>query len=80
MSDVMHDREDRGLEVPADLPFLESLSWFDARWRELEPIEMLRRYEAGWRNRGVTAEPSERELAFVAALVRRYGSVLDVPA
>ncbi len=68
------------LEVPAELPFLQSLSWFDADWRKLTPLEMLRRYEAGWRNLGVTAELGKGEGAFVAALIRRYGSVLDVPA
>ncbi|MBI4955164.1 MAG: hypothetical protein HY908_24285 [Myxococcales bacterium] len=68
-----------GTGLPADLPFLESLSWFDTDWRQLAPLEALRRYERGWRNRGVTAEPSAEELAFIAALVRRYGSVIDVP-
>ena len=68
------------LVVPNELPFLESLSWFDARWRELPAFEMLQRYESGWRHRGVTAEPSAEEIAFVRALVQRFGSVLDVPA
>lgn len=68
------------LVAPNELPFLESLSWFDARWRELPPFEMLERYESGWRHRGVTAEPSAEEIAFVRALVRRFGSFLDVPA
>jgi hypothetical protein len=68
------------LVVPSELPFLESLSWFDARWRELPAFEMLQRYERGWRHRGVTAELSAEEIAFVRALVQRFGSVLDVPA
>lgn len=68
------------LVVPRELPFLESLSWFDARWRELPAFEMLQRYERGWRHRGVTAELSAEEIAFVRALVQRFGSVLDVPA
>ena len=67
------------LVVPSELPFLESLSWFDARWRELPAFEMLQRYERGWRHRGVTAELSE-EIAFVRALVQGFGSVIDVPA
>lgn len=66
--------------VPAELPFLESLSWFDLRWRELSAVEMLQRYESGWRHRGVTAELSPEEVAFVRALIHRFGSVLDVPA
>jgi hypothetical protein len=71
---------DAPLIVPDELPFLESLSWFDARWRELSPLEMLQRYERGWRHRGVTADLSEVELTFVRALVLRFGSILDVPA
>jgi len=71
---------DEPLVVPDELPFLESLSWFDAGWRELSPFEMLQRYERGWRHRGVTADPSPEELAFVRALVERFGSALDVPA
>jgi hypothetical protein len=62
--------------IPRELPFLESLSWNDRGWRELSPLEMLRRYEAGWRWRGVLADPSEEELAYVRSLVRAYGSVL----
>lgn len=68
------------LAVPEALPFLESLSWFDARWRELSALEMLQRYEKGWRHRGVTGDPSAEELSFVRALIARFGSVLDVPA
>jgi hypothetical protein len=68
------------IAVPDHLPFLESLSWFDARWRELPLLDMLRRYERGWRHLRVTADPSAEELAFVRALVRRFGSVIDVPA
>ncbi|MBX3127829.1 MAG: hypothetical protein KF718_13985 [Polyangiaceae bacterium] len=69
---------EESLSPPTELPFLEALSWFDSRWRELSPLDALRRYEAGWRHRGVLAEPSEDELEFVRALVVRYGSVLDV--
>jgi hypothetical protein len=68
------------VEIPAELPFLESLSWFDARWRELSPMEMLRRYERGFRHLGVTADLSGEEAAFLRALVARFGSDLDVPA
>lgn len=68
------------IRIPDDLPFLESLSWFDTRWRELSPLEMLQRYESGWRHRGVTGDPSAEEIAFVRELIRRFGSVLDVPA
>jgi hypothetical protein len=68
------------LRIPEELPFLASLSWFDANWRELTELDMLRRYERGWRHRGVTSDPSVEELAFVRALIEKYGSELDVPA
>ena len=38
------------LRVPAELPY-----------RRLEPLEMLSRYEAGWRYLGVLGEPSPEE-------------------
>jgi hypothetical protein len=66
------------IHVPESLPFLEALSWFDVEWRSLPPLDMLRRYETGWRHRGVLADPSAEELDFVRTLARRYGSVLDV--
>lgn len=66
------------IPIPAELPFLASLSWFDVRWRELGTLDMLRRYERGWRHRGVTADLSPPESAFVRALIRRHGSDLDV--
>jgi hypothetical protein len=71
---------DGDVNPPDRLPFLESLSWFDREWRALPPIDMLRRYESGWRHIGVTAEPTRQELGFIRALVEQYGSFLDVPA
>lgn len=71
---------EESLLVPGELPFLESLSWFDARWRDLSAREMLQRYESGWRHRGVTADPSAEEMVFVRTLAQRFGSILDVPA
>ncbi len=65
------------ITVPADLPFLATLSWSDRGWRGLGPLEMLRRYEAGWRYKGVLAEPSAEEEVFIRALVQRFGSFLD---
>ncbi|HEX7668645.1 MAG TPA: hypothetical protein VF395_03635 [Polyangiaceae bacterium] len=70
---------DRDVIPPANLPFLESLSWSDKEWRALPPLDMLRRYESGWRHIGVTGEPTAEELGFIRALVGRYGSFLDVP-
>lgn len=68
------------LEVPEGLPFLESISWFDAEYRNLSLLDMLRRYESSWRHKGVLGDPSAEELEFIAALVARFGSVLDVQA
>jgi hypothetical protein len=65
------------ITVPAELPFLASLSWSDRGWRALGPLEMLRRYESGWRNEGVLAEPSVEEQVFIRALVQRFGSIVD---
>lgn len=65
---------------PARLPLLESLSWFDADPYALEPLEMLRRYEAGWRHAGVLGDATAEELAYIRELVRAFGSVIDVPA
>lgn len=68
------------ISVPAQLPFLKSISWFDQDYRNLSPFDMLRRYEAGWRHLGVLGDPSPEEWAFIRALVARFGSVLNVPA
>jgi hypothetical protein len=64
--------------VPDRLPFLDCLSWFDADRRKLSPLDMLKRYEAGWRHLGVLGEPTLEELAFIRALVERFGSTLRV--
>jgi hypothetical protein len=71
----MADAEE--IPVPTDLPFLASLSWSDRGWRDLGSLEILRRYEAGWRYKGVLAEPSAEEEVFIRALVQRFGSILD---
>lgn len=68
------------IAIPERLPFLESLSWSDRNFRDLSPLDMLRRYEAGWRYQGVLADPSPDEWRFIRELVQRYGSYLDIPA
>jgi hypothetical protein len=68
------------IEIPDRLPFLASISWFDRDYRDLAPLDMLRRYEASWRYQGVLADPSPEEWGFIRELVRRYGSYLDVQA
>ena len=64
--------------IPEDLPFLKSLSWSDRGYGGLSPLEMLRRYESGWRHLGVLADPSPEEWDFIRALVTRFGSFLRV--
>jgi hypothetical protein len=71
--------ENTEITIPAELPFLASLSWFDPQYRDLPPLEMLRRYESGWRFLGVLAEPTLEERCFIRHLVARFGSVIDVP-
>jgi hypothetical protein len=67
-----------GISLPQHVPFLESLSWSDQRYRDLPLIDILRRYEAGWRHLGVLADPSPEEWDFIRALATRFGSHLDV--
>ena len=67
------------IAIPERLPFLESISWFDHNYRDLTPLDMLRRYEAGWRWLGVLSDPSPEERVFIQELIRRYGSYLDIP-
>jgi hypothetical protein len=64
--------------VPAALPLLESLSWFDKDPRALSLFDMLQRYEGGFKDWGVVAEPSPEEREFIRKLAARYGSILDV--
>ncbi len=66
------------IQIPEDLPFLASISWFDADYRALDPFEMLNRYEAGWRYLGVLADPSSEEKRFIRELIERFGSYLHV--
>lgn len=68
------------IKVPEQLPFLESISWFDRNYRDLSPLDMLRRYESGWRYKGVLNDPSPEEWTFIRELVQRFGSYLDVQA
>jgi hypothetical protein len=54
-------RPEPDVVLPERLPFLESLSWFDRGYRDLSPLDILRRYESGWRHLGVLADPSPEE-------------------
>ena len=65
------------LLIPEDLPFLRSLSWSYRGYGGLSPLEMLRRYESGWRWLGVLEDPSPEEWAFIRELVARFGSFLE---
>jgi hypothetical protein len=67
-------------ERPRKLPLLEAISWSDADPYALSPLEMLKRYESGWRHRGVLADASTEELAYIATLASVFGSHLRVPS
>ena len=71
-------RPELDLILPERLPFLESLSWFDCGYRDLPLLDILRRYESGWRYLVVLADPSPEEWDFIRALASRFGSYLDV--
>lgn len=60
------------LEIPDNLPFLESLCWQREGIKNFTPLEMLRRYERGWHYRGVLAPCSPTEAQFVQHLARAY--------
>ena len=64
--------------IPDELPLLESISWFDRLWRDLSPLDMLRRYESGWRWLGITCDPTQKEWEFIRALAARFGSHLRI--
>jgi hypothetical protein len=66
------------IAIPEELPFLKSISWFDRSYRDLSPLDMLRRYESGWRHLGVLADPSPEEWELIWTLVARFGSFLHV--
>jgi len=71
-------RPELDVALPERLPFLESLSWFDRNYRDLPLLDILRRYESGWRHLGLLADPSPEEWDFIRALISRFGSYLDV--
>ena len=66
------------IAIPAELPFLKSISWFDRDYKNHPLVDILRRYEAGWRHKGVLGDPSPEEWEFIRALAARFGSTLDV--
>jgi hypothetical protein len=68
------------IAIPEQLPFLESISWFDCDFHVLAPQDMLSRYEAGWRYLGVLADPSPDEWRLIRELAQLFGSYLDVSA
>ncbi len=77
-ADARKPHSESELRVPEELPFLASISWFDGDYRALSALEMLSRYEAGWRYLGVLGEPSPPEERFIKAPIDRFGSVLHV--
>lgn len=77
---AVREPETDDIHVPEHLPFLASISWFDRDYRNLALVDILSRYEAGWRHLGVLGDPSPEEWVFIKALIDRFGSFLHVPA
>lgn len=75
---MIGDRNNKeiNLEIPTQLPFLEAICWQTSNVKQFTPNEMLNRYERGWHYRGVLAEPSKEELAFIEQLAKFYYSWL----
>jgi len=62
------------IAMPSNLPFLEAICWQTKDIKQLSLFEMLNRYEAGWKYRGVLADLEGEELVFVQNLVKQLGS------
>ncbi len=61
-------------DIPDGLPFLQAVCWQTKDIRNFTLIEMLSRYESGWKYRGVLADLEGEELEFVRRLVKEFGS------
>lgn len=65
---------DKDINIPGKLPFLESICWQTQNVRHFSLLEMLNRYERGWRYRGVLADLEGEELEFVRDLAKKTDS------
>lgn len=64
--------------VPDNLPFLESICWQTANVYEFTPLEMLGRYERGWKYRNLFDNLGDDELKFIKKIAEFYDSWLQV--
>lgn len=68
------DNENIILSIPGRLPFLSAICWQTKDVRAFSPVEMLERYERGWRYRGVVADLDPEEREFVKRIATHFGS------
>ncbi|HRH90348.1 MAG TPA: hypothetical protein PLW01_00360 [Agitococcus sp.] len=67
-------------EQPQHLPFLQAIAWQHSALTALTEDEILSLYERGWHYRGVLADLTGEELAFVQKLAtdKKSWIVIDV--
>ncbi len=66
--------DEKNVPIPARLPFLSAICWQTKDIRKFSPIEMLERYERGWRYKGVIADLGDEEREFISRIAKTYGS------
>ena len=64
--------------VPDKLPFLESICWQTGNVYKFTPLEMLSRYERGWKYRNLFNNLKDDELEFIKKIAEFYDSWLKV--
>ncbi len=73
MAEILKNRNVH-INIPAGLPFLKSVCWQTEDIRHFTLLEMLNRYERGWKYRGVLADIEGEELDFLRDLVKEFDS------
>jgi|APSaa5957512622_1039677.scaffolds.fasta_scaffold70751_3 hypothetical protein len=66
--------QNKDINIPESLPFLESICWQTRDIKCFTLSEMLSRYERGWKYRGVLADIEGEELEFVRELAKTMNS------
>ena len=69
--------ENRPIQIPNQLPFLEDICWQINDVYQLTTYEMLQHYEQGWRYRDTFQSMTEAEKEFIKCLSIQYDSWLD---
>lgn len=65
------------IHKPHQTPFLKALCWHGENPNGLNPEDTLAIYERGWRFKGVLAEPTAEEQAYIKKLAHFYQSWLQ---